>query len=621
MALSRSLALALLCLVAASTTGCAALAWQRVKGDDRLVSYRRYVNEYPDTKYADLAREHIAYHELRRKLSFKGYMEFRREYPGNRLTDGLREEMEPLAFEHARFAGSVAAYREFLELFPKGELHDRALGNLSYLEAGGFVGRPQDLERFATEHPRSDYAPEARRSVEALGTLGREDFSRVGLVIRLSSKLPQAKSVAEKFRRVANQQYRDAGRTLVSAVELKKRGDSSAIPAARLVIVYHEGATKSEMKNGDFIPGGRTASALVSLYAHPDAKPVWQRRFKMHLDFQQHVLGRSLIFHPEAEHFWRDFFVPVSSGSSQASVRRPTNFEASIVAIDSVGDRSVVLHENGDFVLLELADSEKPLILSRYRHPVDLTRWNGIRMLGDRVILYGEDGLEIVGFGRKGSELVGLQERQTVGSIRAVEVLGEELLLASSRGLLMTRLDGGEPRRYLRHALRGVARVGEYLLLVDDEMVYVSTIPLIGKRQILHKIRLGYEFAPKRLIPYGESVLVVGGGGLVVVDLAGSRPQIRSNLSAKAVGRIDDATVMGGRVFLLGERGLQMLDARAQNVAESVNLEGRRHLSRSGRFLVVAGAQGLQMVDTTALVADRKKLAEATSSAAASQAD
>jgi hypothetical protein len=62
---------------------------------------------------------------------------------------------------------------------------------------------------------------------------------------------------------------------------------------------------------------------------------------------------------------------------------------------------------------------------------------------------------------------------------------------------------------------------------------------------------------------------------------------------------VEDASLLDGRIALLGDRGIQLLDAHAQHVVESVDVKPRARISRMDRHLVVVGGSELQVVDAT----------------------
>jgi hypothetical protein len=84
------------------------------------------------------------------------------------------------------------------------------------------------------------------------------------------------------------------------------------------------------------------------------------------------------------------------------------------------------------------------------------------------------------------------------------------------------------------------------------------------------------------------------------VDLSRpSQPRIVSRISTTEAGEIEDAVVLGGRLFLLGTRGLQISDRTGERIVDSVDVRTRARLGRSGRHIVMIGGDSLQVVDAT----------------------
>lgn len=583
-------------------TACIGDPWRQVNKKNSLAEYRRYVNQYPDSRNRVKAEENIAFLKLEREPTLDGFASFMAQYPKTRLVDSLRTELEPKAFARARFAGTLAAYTEFMSLYPDGVFSERALGNMAYLEAGGFSNGVRSLQDFASSYPESDYAAEARRSVRALQLKSQKQFDRIGLVIRISPATPEASRVAGAFTDRARRQFASAGQKLVKIPELRTQQQSATVPKARLVIEHKEARAKSKLSNGNFTRPGMLATTRVSLYAEEGSEPIWQRIFRLRLDDQQYFAGTSMLFNPAAREYWESFFVPVASWPNRAALRKTVAAEKKIVAVDSAGDRTAILFGNGEFRLLELADSEAAFPLAKYSRPKDFTRWEGIKILGNRVLIFGEDGIEIVGFTRSGPRKLGAQERQAIGSIVAAVPYKKELLLASNRGLLMTDLKAGNPRRLMRRPVKGLARVGKTLVFTDGETVFISTFELLEQQRVLQQIELGYEFSPTRVVGLDHSAIVFGKVGAVIIDLANpNSPKLTSRLTRKLVGNVHDASEVGGRIFLLGDRGLQLLDSSASHVVEYVDVEPKERIARMGRFLVAVGEEGMQIIDSAPL--------------------
>ena len=170
-------------------TACMGDPWRQVNKKNTLAEYRRYITQYPDSRNRVKADENIAFLKLERDPTLDGFESFMAKYPNTKLVDGLRADLEPKAFARARCAGSPKAYQNFMTLYPYGEFSDRALGNLAYIEAGGFGKSANNLADFAKSHPASDYTAEAIRSVRAVRLKSKEQFDRVGLEIARSQRV------------------------------------------------------------------------------------------------------------------------------------------------------------------------------------------------------------------------------------------------------------------------------------------------------------------------------------------------------------------------------------------------------------------------------------------------
>jgi hypothetical protein len=152
----------------------------------------------------------------------------------------------------------------------------------------------------------------------------------------------------------------------------------------------------------------------------------------------------------------------------------------------------------------------------------------------------------------------------------------------------------------MRRAVRGLAALGDTLVFTDGDTVYISTLELLRERRVLDQHRAGREFAPRCVRALGDKAVVIGERGVLIFDLSSpSRPRPLAQLRYEQTGRVEDATLLDGRIALLGARGIQLLDANAQRVVESVDVNPRARLTRMSRHLVLVGDRELQVVDTT----------------------
>ncbi|MBW2273073.1 MAG: hypothetical protein JRG96_07370 [Deltaproteobacteria bacterium] len=596
--------LLLAALVAALPLGCASDPWSEVVAADSASVYRSFLLEHPDSKHAAEAEARIAFHKLMRDPSLEGYVEFRRDHPESELYLELRPAVEPRAFERARFAGTAEAYGEFLEIFPDGALAARARGNRAFLEAGGFTADAPGLGAFAAAYPESDYAPEARRSFETFTLRNANRFHRVGLVIRVSRETPEVGRLEEAFAKRAADQYTAAGIELVPVPESPAAGSAVDLPVARLSIEHSELLDESKALGSGSSQPRMLAVTRVSLRRDDQSPPIWTREFTLRLGAADLPPNQSMLFTQQATAWWSDFFVPVATWRSDLALRDPIASESSAIDVDAVGDRVVLLFEGGDFRVLELTDPAEPLVLAEYTHSDDRTRWQGVRVHGNRVYLFGDDGLEVVRFGGRGPEREALQERPDYGTVLAVEPVGDGLLLATHRGLFLSDRLGADEQRLVSFELRGMALVDRTVVFTDHKAVYVTSLALLKRNRVSGKLNLGREFAPGRVLAFGSDVAVLGEGGALLIDLQNpEKPRVRSRLATADVGRISDVARVGGRFFLLGDRGLQLLDRSGERVVESVDVTSRDRAVRMGRHLVTIGPEGAQLVDGTPFTA------------------
>ena len=95
--------------------GCVSGAWNRALDEDTPAAYYRFMRDHGESKYADRARERLAFHKLKRRPSLEGFETFRNEYPGSELIVELHPALEKPAFEAALAQGTAAADRDFLQ--------------------------------------------------------------------------------------------------------------------------------------------------------------------------------------------------------------------------------------------------------------------------------------------------------------------------------------------------------------------------------------------------------------------------------------------------------------------------------------------------------------------------
>ena len=595
---------AFVCVLVASLAGCASRAWQAALREDTPAAYHRFMRDYPKSSHITDAQEHLEYHKLSRAPSLAGFDAFVEKYPNSALAAQMRVQLAPIAFDAARAQGTPESYEQFLDQYPDGELAARARGNAAYLAANGFHGDSAALAAFAEEHPTSDFADEARRSAESVALRGRSHFESVGLSIEISPATPEPDRVRRALSERAQEIYGYAGVQLVPVPDVVDASQAQRLPAARLIISHREEQVQTSIEAGTVTRPAIVATTDVMLRYASDGPPIFERRFELRIDPQSHLTGTSVLFSARAPVYWDAFFVPVATWQSRASVRPPAELSASVIDVDAVGDRSIVLYEDGSFQLVELADPARPVVLAQYQRPKDFRKWSGVRILGDRVAVYGEEGIEWVGFDERGPVLVASRGREEIGTVFAIEPVGDSYVIAGARGLMITQANGGELRRIMRRVVKGLATIDDVLVFTDGDSIFISTLDLLREKRVLNQLRLGQTFAPERIRSFGSRAVVMGRGGVLVLDLSDRRkPVVSAKLYPKQIGNITDAAEAGGRIFLLGDRGLQMMNAAATGLTESIDVQARKRLARMGRHLVSVGGQSLQVVDSTPLTA------------------
>jgi len=588
---------------ATALLGCADRAWEAALRADDPAAYYRYMRDHAGSDHVADAQERLDYHKLKRNLSLERYADFVEKYPNSALTRQIRPQLEPHAFAAARAVGTPAAYAEFLEQFPDGDLADRARGNAAYREAAGFGGRPSELAGFASSHPLSDFANEAKRSAASADTISRSRFDGVSLVIKLSPSTPEAKKLKRRFLEIATEAYERANIKLVPVPDIVDPATASRLPAARLTITHDERSVATTMKGKELSRPGHVGRTRVTLQADDSAPAVFDREFTLRVDSSEHVPGTSVLSSTASPRYWASFFVPVAESPTNLLRRPEYPLVAEPVAVDAVGDRSVVLFEDGRFQLIELADPEKPVVLSEYVRPNDLKKWSGVRILGDQVAIFGEEGIEFVGFSQGGPRAVRTMTRSEIGTVFGIEPIGDKLLIAGARGLMLMDPASGTVKTLVRRVVHGLALVGDTVVFTDVESVFVSDLALLEANRVHAQQKLGRAFDPRIVRSLGQRVVVIGATGIVVIDLTRPQsPRLTAKLMTRDIGRVDDATSIGGRTFLMGERGLLLMDPGATRIVESIDVEGKKRVAPMGRHVVTVGDRGLQVVDATPLV-------------------
>jgi hypothetical protein len=355
------------------------------------------------------------------------------------------------------------------------------------------------------------------------------------------------------------------------------------------------------------------AETEVTLEAPGAELPIWKDSFSYRAPLSARTRDESIVFGPGAGGYWAQFFVPVATWRNHVTAREPGALPQPAASVDALEGRAVVSFPDGSFQVWDLADPARPQVLSEYRRPRDLSHFEYAAIVGDRVAVFGQDGVEIVAPGPSGLARERVLTRQEVGSPIAVVDAGKGLALAGNRGLLWVADAKSAPRTLVASPIPGLARAGDHLLFTDGATLYSATLAQLTSGRVASQLRLGRGFERARIRVEGTRAMLLGERAVLQLDVSRpASPVLRSRIEMDEVGAVRDAVFANGRVFLLGDRGLQMLDASGERVVESVDVAPRQRLDAGGRHLVLIGEQSLQVVDATALTAVAPVAAPAT---------
>lgn len=589
-----------LLFVSLALGGCVGLDWKRAVETDTPAAYYRFLRDHADSKFAGRAQERLDFHQLKRRPSLAGFDAFRSRYPESELIAALRPTLEQPAFAVARARGTAEAYRDFAAAFAGGTHQKRAEGNAVFLESQGFGGDPQRLADFARAHPESDFAAEAERTAQAVTSWQAQRFDRVGLVVDVPSTLPEAKRV----RQALIDRIEDLAR--IAGVEMSLLPDAlepvavDHHPTARLEVRHRERQVETHIQDGEVARPARVAQTDVVLRDGPAGPVISSRRFELRIEDKSYVPNTSILFSAAAPRYWDAFFVPVARWRNDQTIRPSIALESPVVDVDGVGDRVVVLYDDGGFDVVGLADPTSPTTLATYRRNEDFKKWSGIRVLGSRVAIYGEEGLELVRFDPKGAVAEATWARGEIGRVLSIAPLGDQLVVTGAKGMQLLDPASRTLRPVMRRVALSVASIGEVLVFADGESIFVADLEGLARNRVIAQMNLGKTFGPERVQIVDRAAIVTGPGGVLVIDLANPQaPRALAKLSTREVGAVFDATRVGGRIFLVGERGLQLLSRSLDRVEETIDVGRRRLVSVMGRHLVTASGESLQVVDAT----------------------
>lgn len=594
-------ALGLVLLTLPFGSGCMETSWAAARRTDTVASYNQFIRDHPESRFVGDAQERMDYLRVKTFQTIEVYEEFERRHPKSELLAELQGTVEPLFFERARRANTPRSYTEFLSLYPDGQLRAKAEGNQAYVQTVLRDPSPQALQRFISEYPESDFLVEAKRTLEIVDLRSKTAIRTLGIKVDIAPNVTQPERVSRGFTSLIGQAYMARG------VKVKAlRADQIPGPDldAWVQVDYREAPA----------PGALGSATLFSycrirLVHRAFEEPIWDRSFEAAADhLVKGAYGRDKTIFGNAKYaFWENFFVPVSTwASSQARVSE-LRYTEPVQALHVLADRGALLLERGGVDFIDVSSPAELKILERYRREADLAEWRGIRMLRDDLaITFGNDGAELIRRGNQQATRLARWEGGEVGAIRSAILYDDStLLLAGARGLFAVRMNRAPltPQRLLDGEIVALETQGKFLFVVRADRVEVALPKHLMMHITARRVGLGQNFRAERASRAGDRIFVFGQGAVAEVSLADpTRPAVVSRIARTELGHIADITSDPRHRFVLGERGLQVIDRLSQSeeeqaVEDYIQVEASAGLAMKGRFALAVGQNALEVFD------------------------
>jgi hypothetical protein len=567
-----------------------------VRARDTVPGYTRFLRSNADSPHAAEARERIEFLRVRTQKSISAFEEFERQYPQSPWLGELRAELEPLYFERARQANTPQAYRDFLAAFPDGALAPQALGNLVYIQEVRPYLATASLDQFVRDHPDSDFAGEAQQAQQLIALRGSTRFRRMGVQVEVAPNISQPQRVRKGFAAMVARKYGEVG---IQVDPLATTESPSAEMDGWVRIDYEE-----SQASGVFGSTTLVSRCRVRVYhrSTPD-EPVWDQTFEAPAE---HVLqgpsGRDkTIFSSSRYAFWSHFFVPVATwATSEARVGR-SNYLEEVAALDIAGERAALLFSRGGFDLLDVSRAGDPQVIERYRREHDLSRWSGIRVVGDRLVLmYGADGAEVVERDSVKPRVIGRWELPEIGAVRSAQIYQGTALLASSRGVYAIRLEQRplKPHRLLEGEFVGLEVSQPFIYLIAPDRIEVTAPKHLLRHITGSRVNLDKGFGATRARLVGNRMYVFGKDQVLRFSLeVPARPAVEARLEREALGRVRDVASTSNLLYLLGDRGLQVAGPNGEWVGDAIQVSAAHQMIRKDHYLFVVGERKLEVLD------------------------
>jgi hypothetical protein len=579
--------------------GCATLmgsSWESARHANTVAAYSRYLRDNPNSAHSAEAQERIDALRVLAHQTIQSHEQFIEKYPQSALLPELRTAMEPLYFAKARTDNSPASYQTFLNTYPDGALATRAKGDLAYVEMLATHPSVATLREFMRDYPESDFATDAQRSLDLVAFKRETAITRLGIIVEVSPNTAQPQRVRRGFVAVVAREYREHG---VEVTFIPTGAEPTPEMDGWLRLDYEESGA-----SGTF--GGSTvlSRCRVRLFHKSAPKdPVWDRTFEAPAEhiMKGNYARDKTVFGNSRYPFWSQFFVPIAMwASTEAKVQKLDYFE-DVRAMDMRGDRVAVLFNRGGFDLVDVSSPLDPQVIDRFRREDDLSNWSGIRIVDDHhVLIYGNDGAELIERTAEKPISKGRWETAEVGNINAADVWGDTALLAGNKGVYAVRLTSERltSHRLLEGTFVALEVQKPFIYLARPNRAEVTTPKHLLRHLTGGAVAFPENFAAKSGRIAGKSFVVFGKDGAMEVSLANpAHPEAVGPLSAEKVGHLSDVVADGDHAYLLGDRGLQIASNASKSVSDSIQVHGDHKMGLSGRYIFVAGARSLEVVD------------------------
>ncbi len=581
--------------------------WRSARRSDTVASYHRYLQSHPDGSHARDASEHLEFLRVKAHPTVVRFETFESTYSGSSLLPELRKMLEPLYFDQARARNSAVSYAGFVERYPKGRFSERAFGNRVYLEQVKADPTVERLAEFINTYPESDFVALARRTRELLDLHQKGRIERLVVQVRVGSSVDRAQRVRRGFAGIVQEAYSKYG------VEVMFLPHGRAVPRsadARMQIDYNE-------VPGEGTFGGRSirSHCRIRMFHRDLDEPIWDRVFDAPADHLRR--GRQsedpTVFGNRRYRFWEKFFIPVTTWPASRARLYRKDFQETISAVAVEGDRVAVLFNTGGIAYLDVSNPLEPVTLSHYHHERDLTRWAGVVLLPTGLaVAYGPSGAMAVDLSDPGTPRLGRWEALDVGWVRSGAGSGETVLLAGKQGLYSLRT--GEKKNAGLHMLSdaplwGVTVRGRAVFLVAESEVTVTGAAELVKWAIAGggaaappqaRARFPIGFGIERVHPVGDSLFLFGKGGVIEVGIGNPRSlALINHLENPAAAGLHDVVTLDGRLYLLGERGLEVTDRKGEWVSDLIQVDADWRLEAKDPFLLLSGGSVLEIFDAS----------------------